>query len=98
MPFPWITILRLILPNLPHVISSVRNIKNPQHPQGGSALQNDPLGRIEKLEKALELQSRINEELTTQLQQLRNRLQILTFVTLSGLIVVVVVVGILISR
>ena len=58
----------------------------------------DLLARIEKLEQGVKLQARINEELTTQLQQLRKRLQILTFVTLSGLILVVVGLGILISR
>ena len=98
MPFPWVTILRLVLPSLPGVISSVRNIKKPQQPRDGSALQDDPLGRIEKLEKALELQSHINEALTTQLQQLQKRLQILSFVALTGLILAAVAVGILILR
>ena len=94
MPFPWVTIVRWVLPEL---ISTVRNIKK-QQAAPSSPHEDDLTGRIEKLEKALELQSHINEEITLQLQQLRKRLQILTFVALCGLILAAVVLGILILR
>ena len=94
MPFPWVTIVRWVLPEL---ISTVRNIKK-QQVAPSSPHEDDLTGRIEKLEKALELQSHINEEITLQLQQLRKRLQILTFVALCGLILAAVVLGILILR
>jgi len=91
MPLPWTTILRWVLPE---VISAVRHIKK-QQAAPSSSHEDNLTGRIEKLEKALELQSRINEELTTQLQQLRKRLQILTFVALCGLILAVITVMVL---
>ena len=94
MPFPWVTIVRWVLPEL---ISTVRNIKK-QQAAPSSPHEDDLTGRIEKLEKALELQSHINEEITLQLQQLRKQLQILTFVALCGLILAAVVLGILILR
>ena len=91
MPFPWVTIVRWVLPEL---ISTVRNIKK-QQAAPSSPHEDDLTSRIEKLEKALELQSRINEELTTQLQLLQKRLQILTFVALCGLILAVITVMVL---
>ena len=91
MPFPWVTIVRWVLPEL---ISTVRNIKK-QQAAPSSPHEDDLTSRIEKLEKALELQSRINEELTTQLQLLQKRLQILTFVALCGLILAVVALAVL---
>ena len=94
MPFPWVTIVRWVLPEL---ISTVRNIKK-QQAAPSSPHEDDLTSRIEKLEKALELQSRINDELTTQLQLLQKRLQILTFVAVCGLILAAVALGILILR
>ena len=91
MPFPWVTIVRWVLPEL---ISTVRNIKK-QQAAASSPHEDDLTGRIEKLEKALELQSRINEELSTQLQQVQRRLQILTFVAFCGLILAVVALAVL---
>ena len=93
MPFPWVTIVRWVLPEL---ISTVRNFKKQQ--AAPSPPGDDLTGRIEKLEKALELQSQINEALTLQLQQLQKRLQILTFAAVCGLILAVVALGILILR
>jgi len=97
MGFPLATILRWVLPAIPELISTVRSMKTQQQAPAGS-FQNDPQGRIERLEKALELQSHINEELTTQLQQLRKRLQILTFVALCGLVLAVVALAVLTFR
>jgi hypothetical protein len=91
MPFPWVTIVRWVLPEL---ISTVRNIKK-QHAAPSSPHEDDLTSRIEKLEKALELQSRINEEMTTQLQQVQKLLQILTFIALCGLILAAVALAVL---
>ena len=88
MPFPWITILRLVLPRLPDVISTVRNMNKPQHPDG-SAQQDDLNGRVERLDKALELQSQINEQLTSQLQQLQKRLQVAIALSIFAAIIAV---------
>ena len=51
MPFPWVTIVRWVLPEL---ISTVRNIKK-QQAAASSPHEDDLTGRIEKLEKALEI-------------------------------------------
>jgi hypothetical protein len=91
MPLPWVTILRWVLPEL---ISTVRNIKK-QQAAPSSPHEDGVTGRIEKLEKAVELQSRITEELTTQLQRLQKRLQILTFVALCGLALAAVSLAVL---
>ena len=98
MIFPWRTVLQWVLPTIPQIISTVRTMQKEHYVLAQPSSTEDLLARIEKLEQGVKLQARINEELTTQLQQLRKRLQILTFVTLSGLILVVVGLGILISR
>ena len=91
MPFPWVTIVRWVLPEL---ISTVRNIKK-QQAAPSSPHEDDLTSRIEKLEKALELQSRINEELTLQLQHVQKRLRILAFVAVCGLILAAVALAVL---
>ena len=96
MGFPLGMILKWVLPAIPEVLSAVRNFKTQQRQPAAPSLEEDQLGRIEKLEKALELQSHINEALTLQLQQLQKRLQILTFVALCGLILAAVVLVLLI--
>jgi hypothetical protein len=98
MAFPLVTILRWVLPAIPELISSVRSLQAQRKTSQDTSVQNDPQGRIESLEKALDLQSRINEGLTSQLQQLRKRLQILIFVALCGLILAVVAVAVLTFR
>ena len=90
--------MQWVLPTIPQIISTVRTMQKEHYVPAQPSSTEDLLARIEKLEQGVKLQARINEELTTQLQQLRKRLQILTFVTLSGLILVVVGLGILISR
>ena len=85
MPFPWVTIVRWVLPEL---ISTVRNIKK-QQAAPSSPHEDDLTGHIEKLEKALELQSRINEELSTQVQQVQKRLQIAMAVGIFATIIAV---------
>ncbi|HEY3197640.1 MAG TPA: hypothetical protein VGJ57_06470 [Nitrospirales bacterium] len=90
MPLPWVTIVRWVLPEL---ISTVRNFKKQQ--AAPTPHEDDLTGRIEKLEKALELQSQINEDLTLQLQHVQKRLQILTFVAVCGLILAAVALAVL---
>ena len=58
----------------------------------------DLLARIEKLEKALELQSQINTALTVQLQQFQRRLQVLTFVAIFALVLAIITLGIVFLR
>jgi hypothetical protein len=98
MAFPLVTILRWVLPAIPELISSVRSFQAQRQAPLNSSVQNDPQGRIENLEKALDLQSRINEGLTSQLQRLRKRLQILTFVAFCGFILAVVAIAVGIRR
>ena len=95
MGFPLVTILKWVLPAIPELISSVRSLQTQRQQPLDPSLRNDPQGRIENLEKALDLQSRINEGLTNQLQQLQKRLQTLRFVALSGLVLAVVALLIL---
>ena len=95
MGFPLVTILKWVLPAIPELISSVRGLQAQRQQPLDPSLRNDPQGRIENLEKALDLQSRINEGLTNQLQQLQKRLQTLRFVALSGLVLAVVALLIL---
>jgi TolA-binding protein len=97
MAFPWITILRFVLPRLPDVISTVRNMKKPQHPDG-SGQGSDLIGRIERLDKALELQAQINEQLTSQLQQLQKRLQLAIAVSIFAAIIAVGTLAVVIWR
>jgi hypothetical protein len=98
MAFPLAVILKLLGPLIPEVISGMRSYQAQRQASQDSSVQNDPQGRIESLEKALELQSRINEELTSQLQQLQKRLRILPFVAFSGFILAAVALAILAFR
>jgi len=98
MGFPWTTILQWVLPSIPELISTVRNMKNPPQTQGQSTHQEDLIGRIEKLEKTLELQSQINTALTVQLQQFQRRLQVLTFVAIFALVLAIIALGIVFFR
>jgi hypothetical protein len=85
MGFLWTTILRWVLPSIPELISTVRNM-NKQSQVQRQADREDLTGRIELLEKTLELQAEVNQGLTKQLQQLQKRLSITTFLGLLGLI------------
>lgn len=98
MGFPWITLLQWVLPSIPEVISTVRNMKKPPPAQGQSAHQEDLNSRIEKLEHALELQSHINEALTVQVQHLQHRLQVLTFTAIFALVLAIIALGIVFFR
>ena len=85
MGFLWTTILRWVLPSIPELISTVRSM-NKQSQVQRQADREDLTGRIELLEKTLELQAEVNQGLTKQLQQLQKRLSITTFLGLLGLI------------
>ena len=96
MGFPWITLLRWVLPAIPELISTVRNMK--KQPQLLQAARKDLIGRIEQMEKTLELQSQINTALTVQLQQFQRRLQVLTFVAIFALVLAIIALGIVFLR
>jgi hypothetical protein len=86
MIFPWRTVLQWVLPTIPQIISTVRTMQKEHYVLTQPSSTEDLLARIEKLEKALELQTRMNEENAKQLQQLETRLRITTFIGLLGLI------------
>jgi hypothetical protein len=98
MGFPLVTILKWVLPAIPELISSVRSFQTQRQKALDPSIRNDPQGRIETLEKALDLQSRINEGLTSQLQQLQKRFRTLTFVAFSGFILAAVALAVLAFR
>jgi hypothetical protein len=97
MGFPWTTILRWVLPSIPELISTVRNMKKQSQVQR-QADREDLTGRIELMEKTLELQSQINTALTIQLQQFQRRLQVLTFVAIFALVLAIIALGIVFLR
>ena len=97
MGFPWITLLRWVLPAIPELISTVRNMKKQPQVQRQAAGE-DLIGRIEQMEKTLELQSQINTALTVQLQQFQRRLQVLTFVAIFALVLAIIALGIVFLR
>ena len=88
MGFLWTTILRWVLPSIPELISTVRNM-NKQSQVQRQADREDLTGRIELLEKTLHLQAEVNQGLTKQLQQVQKRLSITTVIGLLGLILAV---------
>ncbi len=87
MAFPLATILRWVLPAIPELISSVRSFQAQRQAPLDSSDRDDAQGRIENLEKALDLQSRINEGLTSQLQEVQKRLQIATVIAIFGMVI-----------
>ncbi len=86
MIFPWRTVLQWVLPTIPQIISTVRTMQKEHYVLAQPSSTEDLLARIEKLEKALELQTHMNEQSAKQLQQLETRLRITTFIGLLGLI------------
>src|SRR5438105_198851 len=88
MGFLWTTILRWVLPSIPELISTVRNMKQQSQVQR-QATREDLTDRIELMEKTLELQAEVNQGLTKQLQQLQKQLSITTVIGLLGLILAV---------
>jgi len=97
MGFLWTTILRWVLPAIPELISTVRNMKKQPQVQRQAAGE-DLIGRIEQMEKTLELQSQINTAFTVQLQQFQRRLQVLTFVAIFALVLAIIALGIVFLR
>ena len=98
MPFPLATILRWVLPAIPELVSTVRSFQAQRHAPLDSSVQNDAEGRIEDLEKALDLQSRINEGLTSQLQLVQKRLQIATVIAIFGMVLGVLALALSVFR
>jgi len=96
MGFPWTTILQWVLPTIPELISTVRNMK--KQPQLQQAAREDLIGRIEQMEKTLELQSQINTALTVQLQQFQRRLQVLAFVAIFAFVLAIIALGVVFLR
>jgi len=94
MIFPWRTVLQWVLPTIPQIISTVRTMQKEHYVPAQPSSTEDLLARIEKLEKALELQSQINTALTVQLQQFQRRLQLLTFVAIFALVLAIIALGI----
>jgi hypothetical protein len=70
--------------------------KQPQDQR--QAAREDLIGRIEQMEKTLELQSQINTALTAQLQQIQRRLQVLTFVAIFAWVLAIIALGIVFLR
>jgi hypothetical protein len=98
MPFPWTILVRWLLPTIPEIISTVRNMKNEQQSGRQAVSKDDLLGRIEKLEKALELQSQINDQLSAQIHKLQKWLHIANFMAIFGLVLALLALGLLAFR
>lgn len=97
MAFLWTSVLRWILPSIPEVLSTVRDMRREQQ-AGPDRPQGDLRGQLEQLEKARELQSQLNEKLTKRLQQLERRLHLAVLMAIFGLILAVVALAVAVFR
>jgi hypothetical protein len=94
---PW-TILQWLLPSIPEIISTVRSMKQEQQAHLQQPPHDNLVARIERLERAFKLQSQIDEEVAGQLQQLKKRLDIVTYLAILGLILVVVALAVMVFK
>ena len=97
MAFLWTSVLRWILPSIPEVLSTVRDMRREQQ-AGPDTPQGDLRRQLEQLEKARELQSQLNEKLTKRLQQLERRLHLAVLMAIFGLILAVVALAVAVFR
>jgi hypothetical protein len=95
MGFPWTTLLRWLLPSIPEIVTTVRSMKKDQQ-----APAQEPLHtvRLEQLERALQQQELLINDLASRLDSIRKRLQITILAAILGLIVSLVAIGIAVFR
>lgn len=96
MVFPWSLLLRVVLPAVPEIISTVKAVK--QNRQGTESLRQDGEARVRELEQSLEAQLQLIEKLASQLAAIQKILWRVYLVAMSALGVALIALGILFFR
>ncbi len=98
MPIGWTIakfLFKVMAPSIPDVISTVASLrKQHQNPDQQEAME----ARLVELEKTVDTQSQLIEQLTRQLQTLEKTLSIALTIAVLGLVLAVVAVGILVLQ
>ena len=95
MAFPWTTVLRWLLPTIPEIVTTVRSMKKDQQLPGQEPVHSI---RLERLERAIQQQELLINDLASQLDSMRKRLQITTWAAIFGFIGSLVAIGIAVFR
>ena len=96
MVFPWSLLLRVLLPAVPEIISTVKAVK--QNRLHTDSLQRDGEARVRELEQSLEAQLQLIEKLATQLAAIQKILWRVYMVALSALGIALIALGVLFFR
>ena len=93
MVFPWSLLLRVVLPAVPEIISTVKAVK--QNRLHTESLRQDGEARIRELEQSLEVQLQLIEKLASQLAAIQKILRRVYLVAVSALGIALIALGIL---
>jgi hypothetical protein len=95
MALPWTTLLRWVLPAIPEIVTTVRSMKKDQQSPGQEPIRSV---RLEQLERAIQQQELVINDLASQLESMRKRLRIAIWAAIFGVIVSLVAIGIAVFR
>ena len=95
--FPWKTLLWWVLPSIPDLISAVRTLKQEQRGPANPPPM-DVTARLHELEKSLDEQLHIIEQLTIQIDKLDKAYRLVSFLAVFALIVALISFGVLVFR
>jgi hypothetical protein len=95
--FPWKTLLWWILPSISDVITAVRTLKQEQGRQPNSR-QGENTPQLYELEKSLDEQLHIIEQLTIQIDKLDKAYRLAAFLAVFALIIALISLGLAVFR
>src|ERR1051326_6029796 len=99
MAIPWGmlgTLLRVLGPSIPDIVSTVKNLKTEQ--QREQAELNSAEARFAELEMSLNKQLMLMERLTSQVEQLEKAYRIVTFFAVFALVLAGIAIGIVVFK
>jgi hypothetical protein len=95
--FPWKTLLWWILPSIPDLISTVRSLKQ-EHGRPATSQQADVSAQLYELEKSMDEQLHIIEQLTIQIDKLDKAYRLVTFLAVFALILALISLALLVFQ
>jgi len=92
---PWKFILGWLLPSIPDIISTVKTLKKEQKHE--TVVLNDT-ARVLELERRLETQLQLIEQLTVQMAKLEKAYQVVSFLALFALVLALIALGLIVFQ
>lgn len=94
--FPWKTLLGLLVPHIPEIISTVKSLKKEQ--QREKSALDDTAAHVLELERRIAAQLQIIEQLTVQLAKLEKVFVWTLWASLFAIILAAIALGVLFFR